>query len=152
LVDQQPLSLHPQSPDSLQIQFNDKLSRQRRFLQVDNVTVVNATTLAVASFYFGSIALGVLSVFNDAAISVAKHKRAHRKKLRAKQDNVTPIASPHDQQSEYAKYEQEVHEYKKKYQDYLDQYKEWAKKYGQDPTPHDFPAAIFKRYPPQIYK
>jgi len=143
----------PQSSDSFQAQFNDMISRQRRFLQVDNVTVVNATTLAVASFYFGSIALGVLSVLNDAAISVAKHKRARRKKLRAKQDNSldenTPIAIHDDianqAELEYAQYEQDVREYKKKYQEYLDQYKVWAEEYGQDPTPHDFPAAVFKR-------
>jgi len=162
LVDQQPSSQppQPQSSDSLQAEFNDMLSRQRRFLRVDNVTVVNATTLAVASFYFGSIALGVLSVLNDAAISVAKHKRARRKKLRVKQDNSldhnTPIASHDDianqAESEYARYEQEVSEYKKKYQEYLDQYKEWAEEYGQDPTPHDFPAAVFKRYSPKFYK
>ena len=152
LVGQKPSELlHPQASDSVLNPFNDLLSRQRRFLQVDNTTVVNATTLAVASFYFGSIVLGVLSVFNDAAISVAKHKRAHRKKLRAKHDKVTPITIQ-DGQSESAKYEQAIQEYKKKYQEYLDQYREWAKKYGQDPTPHDIPATIFKRYLPKFSK
>ena len=139
----QPSLPHPSS--SKQAEFNDILSRQRRFLSVDNVTVVNATTMAVTSFYFGSIALGVLSVLNDAALSVAKHKRARRKKLRAKQDNRLQFADADTDditddditqaESEYARYEQEVREYQMKYQQYLDNYKEWAEEYGQDPTP-----------------
>ena len=152
-VDQQSLK-SPSSSAAMSIQqteFNDILSRQRRFLSVDNVTVVNATTMAVTSFYIGSIALGVLSVLNDAALSVAKHKRARRKKLRAKQDNRLQFADADDidmagsndditddditAESEYARYEQEVREYQKKYQEYLDNYKEWAEEYGQDPTP-----------------
>ena len=162
-VDQQPPSLpHPSS--SKQAEFNDILSRQRRFLSVDNVTVVNATTMAVTSFYFGSIALGVLSVLNDAALSVAKHKRARRKKLRAKQDNRLQFADADDidmagsndditddditAESEYARYEQEVREYQKKYQEYLDNYKEWAEEYGQDPTPPGSLRSLkSKRYP-----
>ena len=155
-VDQQAQSQSTKSPSSAamsiqQTEFNDILSRQRRFLSVDNVTVVNATTMAVTSFYVGSIALGVLSVLNDAALSVAKHKRARRKKLRAKQDNRLQFADADDidmagsndditddditAESEYARYEQEVREYQMKYQQYLDNYKEWAEEYGQDPTP-----------------
>ena len=129
-------------------EFNDILSRQPRYLRVDNVTVVNATSMAYGAFMFGSIALGVLSVLNDAALSVAKHKRVarrNRKKLRKNFQNDVIIDESDDEtvddnmdlddESEYARYEQEVREYKKKYQEYLDQYSEWAKAYGQDPTP-----------------
>ena len=153
-------------------EFNDMLSRQRRYLRVDNVTVVNGTSLAYGAFMFGSIALGVLSVLNDAAQSVAKHKRARRKKLRKNFQNVDVAdhetetddqLEPLDAESEYARYEQEVKEYQRKYQEYLAQYKEWAKEYGQDPTPPEgaFPSApgISKRYssfyllpnPPQLF-
>ena len=172
-VDQQAQSQSTKSPSSAamsiqQTEFNDILSRQRRFLSVDNVTVVNATTMAVTSFYVGSIALGVLSVLNDAALSVAKHKRARRKKLRAKQDNRLQFADADDidmagsndditddditaAESEYARYEQEVREYQKKYQEYLDNYKEWAEEYGQDPTPPGSLRPKSKRYPHQFY-
>ena len=143
-------------------EFNDILSRHPRYLRVDNVTVVNATSMAYGAFMFGSIALGVLSVLNDAALSVAKHKRVarrNRKKLRKNfqndviddsvddtiddtfDDNMDHL----DAESEYARYEQEVREYKKKYQEYLDQYSEWAKAYGQDPTP---PEGSFPSGPP----
>ena len=106
--------------------------------------------------------MGVLSVLNDAALAVAKHKRVarrNRKKLRKNfqndviddsvddtiddtfDDNMDHL----DAESEYARYEQEVREYKKKYQEYLDQYSEWAKAYGQDPTP---PEGSFPSGPP----
>lgn len=139
-------------------EFNDILSRHPRYLRVDNVTVVNATSMAYGAFMFGSIALGVLSVLNDAALSVAKHKRVarrNRKKLRKNfQNDVIDDDSDDDTiddnmdldaESEYARYEQEVREYKKKYQEYLDQYSEWAKAYGQDPTP---PEGSFPSGPP----
>ena len=143
-------------------EFNDILSRHPRYLRVDNVTVVNATSMAYGAFMFGSIALGVLSVLNDAALSVAKHKRVarrNRKKLRKNLQNDVIDDSVDDTiddtfddnmdhldaESEYARYEQEVREYKKKYQEYLDQYSEWAKAYGQDPTP---PEGSFPSGPP----
>ena len=141
-------------------EFNDILSRQPRYLRVDNVTVVNGTSMAYGAFMFGSIALGVLSVLHDAALSVAKHKRVarrNRKKLRKNFqndiiddsddtiDDTIDDTMDLDAESEYARYEQEVREYKKKYQDYLDQYSEWAKAYGQDPTP---PEGSFPSGPP----
>ena len=137
-------------------EFNDILSRQPRYLRVDNVTVVNATSMLYGAFMFGSITLGVLSVLNDAALSVAKHKRVtRRKKLRKNFQNNDVIDDPADDtiddtmnldaESEYARYEQEVREYKRKYQEYLDQYSEWAKAYGQDPTP---PEGSFPSGPP----
>ena len=139
-------------------EFNDILSRHPRYLRVDNVTVVNATSMAYGAFMFGSIALGVLSVLNDAALSVAKHKRVarrNRKKLRknfqndviddSADDTIHDDNMDLDAESEYARYEQEVREYKKKYQEYLDQYSEWAKAYGQDPTP---PEGSFPSGPP----
>jgi hypothetical protein len=139
-------------------EFNDILSRHPRYLRVDNVTVVNATSMAYGAFMFGSIALGVLSVLNDAALSVAKHKRVarrNRKKLRKNfqndviddtiDDTIDDNMDHLDAESEYARYEQEVREYKKKYQEYLDQYSEWAKAYGQDPTP---PEGSFPSGPP----
>jgi hypothetical protein len=144
-------------------EFNDILSRQPRYLRVDNVTVVNATSMAYGAFMFGSIALGVLSVLNDAALSVAKHKRVarrNRKKLRKNfQNDVIDVIDDFDDtiddnmdidaKSEYARYEQEVREYKRKYQEYLDQYSEWAKAYGQDPTP---PEGSFPSGPPGFSK
>ena len=38
--------------------------------------VVNTTTLAIAGFYLGTIGLGMYSLWNDAANTVAKHKLA----------------------------------------------------------------------------
>lgn len=116
--------------------------QQPRYLYTDansSIPVVNATTLAVGAFYFGSIALGVLSVLNDAANAVAKH-RAQKKVKKVKkvsaQDFQPSFRPEHEAiDEEYERYEQELREYKESYAEYLNNYREWAEKYGQDPIP-----------------
>ena len=118
---------------------------QPRYLYTDansSIPVVNATTLAVGAFYFGSIALGVLSVLNDAANAVAKHKAQKKvKKVKknryAIEDSFQPSFQPEEDQldEEYERYEQELRQYKESYAEYLQNYADWAEKYGQDPVP-----------------
>ena len=118
---------------------------QPRYLYTDansSIPVVNATTLAVGAFYFGSIALGVLSVLNDAANAVAKHKAQKKvKKVKknryAIEDSFQPSFQPEEDQldEEYERYEQELRQYKESYAEYLQNYADWAEKYGQDPIP-----------------
>ena len=119
--------------------------QQPRYLYTDansSIPVVNATTLAVGAFYFGSIALGVLSVLNDAANAVAKHKAQKKvKKVKknryAIEDSFQPSFQPEEDQldEEYERYEQELRQYKESYAEYLQNYADWAEKYGQDPIP-----------------
>jgi len=129
--------------------------RYPRYLRVDNATVVNATTIAIASFYVGTVALGVMSILNDAANSVGAYKR-RRKRVRAKVASADssfddsnfekpvnfenyprnePVSQPAAADDEYAKYEQELKDYKTAYAEYLANYKAWAEQYGQDATP-----------------
>lgn len=114
---------------------------EARYLRVDNTTVINENTLAIGAFYFGTVALGLMSVLNDAANAVAKHRAL---KFKAKKATVNPneefVVSPKEYEEEYLvddyeKYESELREYQKQYQKYLDEYAEWAEMYGQDPTP-----------------
>ena len=112
-----------------------------------SLPVVNATTLAVGAFYFGSIALGVLSVLNDAANAVAKHRAAKKAKKVKKVSQLRYEDEEKDIEleeidEEFARYEQELREYKESYAEYLQNYKTWAEKYGQDPNP---PADHFRR-------
>lgn len=112
------------------------LHRERRYLRVNNDTVVNATTLAIGAFYFGTIALGFMSVLNNAANQVVKH----RSKLR-KDSDIQPSPLEYEEYSEYSdleayeRYEQELREYKQAYAEYVKEYKQWAEEYGQDPNP-----------------
>ena len=129
--------------------------REGRYLRVDNTTIVNATTIAITAFYAGAVALGVMSVLNDAANKVGNAKR--RKRLRAKVQDVDipeetvdilqdveegvefepafEEAVDYQQGDDYARYEQELKEYKEAYAEYLENYKVWAEQYGQDPEP-----------------
>lgn len=122
---------------------------QPRYLYTDansSIPVVNATTLAVGAFYFGSIALGVLSVLNDAANAVAKHKAQKKvKKVKKKTYSFQPSFQPEEEEldEEYERYEQELRQYKESYAEYLQSYADWAEKYGQDPNPP--PSPIHKR-------
>jgi len=116
--------------------------QQARYLRVDNVTVINGETMAVGAFYLGTIALGFMSVLNDAAIKVAKHrasKASMRKKYKAKtaEDYDVDENANHEQGStlQYDKYEEELRQYRKEYDEYLRKYREWAEAYGQDPVP-----------------
>ena len=120
---------------------------QPRYLYTDansSIPVVNATTLAVGAFYFGSIALGVLSVLNDAANAVAKHKAQKKVKKVKKNYSFQPSFQPEEEEldEEYKRYEQELRQYKESYAEYLKSYADWAEKYGQDPNP---PSPIQKR-------
>ena len=121
---------------------------QPRYLYTDansSIPVVNATTLAVGAFYFGSIALGVLSVLNDAANAVAKHKAQKKVKKVKKNYSFQPSFQPEEEEldEEYKRYEQELRQYKESYAEYLKSYADWAEKYGQDPNP---PSPIQKRW------
>lgn len=122
----------------------DHESRQARYLRVDNTTVVNMTTIAIAAFYVGSVALGFSSVLNTAAQAVGSYKR-RRKRLKAKKDDPVLLDDELEYDQEYARYEQELRDYKQAYNDYLEEYKEWAEKYGQDPNPPSLTAAVVKR-------
>ena len=120
-------------------------SSQPRYLYTNansSIPVVNATTLAVGAFYFGSIALGVLSVLNDAANAVAKHRASKKAKKVKKvsqvryQDADAEVSEELDEiDEEFERYEKELREYKESYAEYLKNYAEWAEKYGQDPHP-----------------
>ena len=102
--------------------------------------VFNATTVAIGAFYFGSIGLGIYSVLNEAANSVAKHKKA-KSKLQdadAEQIGVGPIdLETYDtsDDSDLEEYEKQLHEYEQAYDAYLKSYQDWAEQYGQDPEP-----------------
>lgn len=119
------------------------LHRERRYLRVNNATVVNATTLAIGAFYVGTIALGFMSVLNNAANQVVKHRSKLRKftqiepsPLEYQEYSEYPEEYPeYSEQKAYEKYQQELREYKQAYAEYVKKYKQWAEEYGQDPNP-----------------
>jgi hypothetical protein len=139
-------------------EFNRNGHGRYLFVNSTYTPVINATTIAVTAFYFGSIGLGILSVFNDAANAVARHRA---KKLKAKKDSLDrPIledleddfnvhgadeGSSGNLDPELLQYEQQVREYEKAYADYVKSYQDWADKYGQVPQP-PAPAERNRRY------
>jgi hypothetical protein len=112
-----------------------------RYLFVNSEPVINATTIAITALYVGSLGLGVLSVFNEAANTVAKHRAKKVAKAKAKKDHRPPPTQHYhndnddDLDPELLQYEQQVREYEKAYADYAKSYQEWADKYGQPPGP-----------------
>ncbi len=101
--------------------------------------VINATTLAVHLFYAGSIGLGLLSILNDAASTVAKHKARKRAKAKIATKLATEAPDFYIEDGEddvgsedLIEYEKQLKDYEKAYAEYVKNYQEWAQKYGQD--------------------